>query len=160
MSTPPSPRRLLVIDDSEAIHTDFRRILTDEPLKSRGELDLMADALFGPEAAGSSEGKTVVEVESAYQGEEGVARVRQALAEGRPHALVFLDYRMPPGWNGAETLRHLRRVAPSLPVVLCSAYSDYSWAELQAEFGASPLLRHLRKPFNRQQVRELALDGR
>ncbi|WP_434381866.1 response regulator [Melittangium boletus] len=157
MSNPPSPRRLLVIDDSEAIHTDFRRILTDEPLKSRGELDLMADALFGPEAAGSSVGKTVVEVESAYQGEEGVARVREALAEGRPHALVFLDYRMPPGWNGAETLRHLRRVAPCLPVVLCSAYSDYSWAELQAEFGASQLLRQLRKPFNRQQVRELAL---
>jgi hypothetical protein len=44
-----------------------------------------------------------------------------------------------------------------LPVVLCSAYSDYSWAELQAEFGASRLLRQLRKPFNRQQVRELAL---
>ncbi|MBM7114632.1 response regulator [Archangium primigenium] len=157
MSTHPSPRRLLVIDDSEAIHTDFRRILTDEPLKSRGELDLMADALFGPEAADSHVGKTVVEVESAYQGEEGVARVREALAEGRPHALVFLDYRMPPGWNGAETLRHLRRVAPTLPVVLCSAYSDYSWTELQAEFGASRLLRQLRKPFNRQQVLALAL---
>ncbi|ATB32311.1 response regulator [Melittangium boletus] len=157
MSTHPNPRRLLVIDDSEAIHTDFRRILTDEPLKSRGELDLMADALFGPEAAGSSVDKTVVEVDSAYQGEEGVARVREALAAGRPYALVFLDYRMPPGWNGAETLRHLRRVAPTLPVVLCSAYSDYSWAELQAEFGESRLLRQLRKPFNRQQVRELAL---
>ena len=157
MSTHPNPKRLLVIDDSEAIHTDFRRILTDEPLKSRGELDLMADALFGPEAAGSSVGKTVVEVDSAYQGEEGVARVREALAAGRPYALVFLDYRMPPGWNGAETLRHLRQVAPTLPVVLCSAYSDYSWAELQAEFGASWLLRQLHKPFNRQQVRELAL---
>jgi CheY-like chemotaxis protein len=155
-----SSRRLLVIDDSEAIHTDFRRILTDEPLKSRGELEAMADALFGPEAAlSSAPARATVEVDFAYQGQEGVARVREALAAGRPYDLIFLDYRMPPGWNGAETLRHLRQVAPTLPVVLCSAYSDYSWDELQAEFGVSRLLRQLRKPFNRQQVRELALDG-
>ncbi len=44
---------------------------------------------------------------------------------GRPWAMVFLDYRMPPGWSGVETLRHLRQVAPTLPVVLCSAYSDW-----------------------------------
>ena len=81
------------------------------------------------------------------------------LFRSRPYALAFLDYRMPPGWNGAETLRRLRQVTPTLPVVLCSAYSDYSWAELLKEFGHSPLLRELRKPFNRQEVRRLASGG-
>ena len=62
---------------------------------------------------------------------------------------------MPPGWNGAETLRRLRQVASSLRVVLCSAYSDYSWESMVKEFGDSLLLRELRKPFNGQEVRQL-----
>ena len=97
-------------------------------------------------------------MDSAFQGQEGVARVREALAAGRPYSLVFLDYRMPPGWNGAETLRRLREVAPSLRVVLCSAYSDYSWTEIFQEYGDYQTLRELRKPFNGQEVRQLALS--
>jgi len=89
---------------------------------------------------------------------ETVPTLHEALAAGRPYALVFLDYRMPPGWNGAETLRRLRAVAPSLRVVLCSAYSDYSWMELSQEFGDLQFLKELRKPFNGQVVRQLALS--
>jgi hypothetical protein len=48
-------------------------------------------------------------------------------------------------------------VDPSLGVVLCSAYSDYSWAELMREFRDLKLLKELRKPFNSQEVRQLAL---
>ena len=80
----------------------------------------------------------------------GCARRRSA---GRPYALVFLDYRMPPGLNGSETLQRLREVAPSLPVVLCSAFSDYSWEEMHpllrrvpALDGAAQALRHARGP--------------
>jgi CheY-like chemotaxis protein len=160
MSTHANTKRILVIDDSEAIHTDFRRIVTQEQPKSRGELDLLADAIFGPAAGDAKVSDTpVVEVDSALQGREGVALVREALAAGRPYAMIFLDYRMPPGWNGAETLRHLRDVDPLLRVVLCSAYSDYSWAEIQREFGTSHLLRELRKPFNGHEVRQLAMGG-
>ena len=158
MSNPTDKRRILVIDDSEAIHTDFRRLLHQESPRSRDELDELGEALFGTAPSrGSAPVGPTFEVDSAFQGQEGVAKVQEALAAGRPYALVFIDYRMPPGWNGAETLRHLRRVAPSLEVVLCSAYADYSWAEVLQEFGDSHLLRELRKPFNRQAVRHLAL---
>ncbi|HYO56326.1 response regulator [Archangium sp.] len=157
MSNPTDKRRILVIDDSEAIHTDFRRILNPEKCRSRSDLDLLEEALFGPESSrGNAATEPEFEVDSALQGQEGVAKVREALAAGRPYALVFLDYRMPPGWNGAETLRHLREIAPSLQVVLCSAYSDYSWAELIQESGDQSS-RELRKPFNGQEVRQLAL---
>ena len=158
MSNPTDKRRILVIDDSEAIHTDFRRILNPELRRGRDDLDLLEEALFGPTPSrntGSTEPE--FEVDSAFQGQEGLAKVRDALSSGRPYSLVFLDYRMPPGWNGAETLRRLRTVAPELRVVLCSAYSDYSWAELLQEFGEHQTLRELRKPFNGQEVRQLAL---
>jgi len=159
MSNPTDKRRILVIADSEAIHTDFRRILNPEQRRARDDLDLLEEALFGPapsrvEAAPEPE----FEVDSAFQGQEGVAKVREALSAGRPYALVFLDYRMPPGWNGAETLRRLREFAPTLNVVLCSAYSDYSWTEIFQEYGGNQTLRELRKPFNGQEVRQLALS--
>jgi len=31
----------------------------------------------------------------------------QAVAEGRPYAMAFVDMRMPPGWDGLETIEHL-----------------------------------------------------
>jgi CheY-like chemotaxis protein len=149
-------KRILIIDDSEAIHRDFRRVLCPTRKVSSSELDELEDALFGEEPSGRPAAETVYEVDSAFQGQEGVAKVKEAQAEGRPYELVFLDYRMPPGWNGVETLRHLRQVSPSLQVVFCSAYSDYSWQELSQEFGQKQLVE-LRKPFSSQELRQTAL---
>lgn len=148
--------RILIIDDSEAIHQDFRRILCPEPQESSSELDELADSLFGRESSSRPRTDEVFEVESAFQGREGFLKVQEAIASGRPYGLVFLDYRMPPGWNGLETLRHLRKVAPTLQVVLCSAYSDYSWQDMVREFDQGQRLLELRKPFNSQELRQLA----
>jgi CheY-like chemotaxis protein len=148
---------ILIIDDSEAIHRDFRRILCPEENKANEEIDLMADELFGSAPPPSPpQSAAVFDVDSAFQGQEGLAKVEEAQAAGRPYTLVFLDYRMPPGWNGIETLRRLRKVAPTLQVVLCSAYSDYSWEELVREFGEEPPLE-LRKPFNSQELHQLVI---
>ncbi len=159
MSVCANKRRLLVIDDSEAIHTDFRRILSLEQRTPRGDIELLEEALFGaPASRGNASDELEFELDSAFQGQEGLTRVRAALEAGTPYSLIFLDYRMPPGWNGAETLRRLRQVAPSLRVVLCSAYSDYSWGSLVQEFGESELLREMRKPFNGHELRQLVLS--
>jgi len=158
VSNPSSKRRILIIDDSEAIHLDFRRILCPEHRMDRNELDLLEEALFGGDTSRPPpSAEPEFEVDSAFQGQEGVAKVQQSLEEGRPYDLVFLDYRMPPGWNGVQTLRHLRKLAPSWWVVLCSAYSDYSWEAIIQEFGESSQLKELRKPFNGQHLRQLAL---
>jgi CheY-like chemotaxis protein len=149
-------RKILVIDDSEAIHRDFRRLLCPEPPEDTAELDRLEEALFGAPPASESPSSPVFELDSAYQGQEALAKVREAQAAGRPYSMAFLDYRMPPGWNGFETLRHLRQVAPSLPVVLCSAYSDYSWEEFLQEFGEAHMLTELRKPFDAEELHQLA----
>ena len=150
-------RSILVIDDSEAIHKDFLRILCPEQKTGSSELDLLEDAIFGAPSPNSRPNEMELQVDSAFQGQEGLAKVKEAQSAGHPYALAFLDYRMPPGWNGVETLRHLRKVAPSLQVVLCSAYSDYSWEDIVREFGQSELLLELRKPFNSLQLRQMVL---
>jgi CheY-like chemotaxis protein len=150
-------RRILVIDDSTDIQKDFARILCPEPERHWDELARLEAALFGKEHSPDEPGQ-LFELEAALQGSQGVAKVQEAMASGRPYSLVFLDYRMPPGWNGFETLRQLRKVAPRLPVVLCSAFSDYSWAEMIQEFGEGHLLMELRKPFNKNELYSLAVS--
>ncbi|HEX8704454.1 MAG TPA: response regulator [Myxococcaceae bacterium] len=150
-------RRILVIDDSEGIHQIFCRILCPKQPVKREALDEMEKLLFGKAGPSRQATEEIFELDSAYQGQEGLAKVKEAIAAGRPYALVFLDYRMPPGWNGFETLRELRKVAPDVPVVLCSAYSDHSWDDIAQEFGGEHHVTELRKPFDQSSLHNLAM---
>jgi diguanylate cyclase (GGDEF)-like protein len=134
--------RLLMIDDNPAIHEDYRKILT-----SRDDTQISAAeaALFGEPQATVS--RPTFDVDSAMQGQQGVELARRALTEGRPYSVAFVDMRMPPGWDGVETIENLWTVDPEIQVVVCSAYSDYDWMELLARLGRSDKLIVIKKPF-------------
>lgn len=145
-------RRILLVDDMPTIHEDFRKILAPSA-GATSALDATAAALFGedlPEAA------TPYELDSAYQGQEGLARVVDALAAGRPYAMAFVDMRMPPGWDGLETVERLWQADPHLQVVFCTAYSDASWDEVLQRLDTRDRLLILKKPFDNIEVRQLA----
>ncbi len=143
--------RILVIDDNRAIHDDLRKILLGEN-KTREHLQDDEAFLFGVEALPI----TTFEIDSAYQGQEGLAKLEQSLAEGRPYALAFVDVRMPPGWDGVETITRLWQADPNLQVVVCTAYSDYSWSDIQRRLGQSENLLILKKPFDNIEAIQLA----
>ena len=143
--------RILVIDDNQAIHDDMRKILLGD-VKTTERLQSDEAFLFGVEAVPV----TKFEIESAYQGQQGLAKLEQSLSEDRPFAVAFVDVRMPPGWDGVETITNLWRVYPTLQVVLCTAYSDYSWNDIQRRLGRSEKLLILRKPFDNIEVIQLA----
>jgi two-component system cell cycle sensor histidine kinase/response regulator CckA len=146
-------RRVLVIDDNPAIHDDFRKILCPSTATSTA-LDAAEAALFGG-ATGAVE-QIQFEVGSAHQGQEGVLLVQQALEAGRPYAMAFVDVRMPPGWDGVETTRRLWEADADLQVVLCTAYSDYSWGEMFEKLGRRDGLLILKKPFDGVEAFQLA----
>ena len=145
--------RILVIDDNPAIHEDFRKILCEDR-RSSSNLDAQEAELFGstPPLGKQSE----FEIDSAFQGEAGLARVYHAIQEGRPYVLAFVDVRMPPGWDGIEVTPKLWVADPDLPVVICTAYSDYTWEEMFARLGTSDRMFILRKPFDREEVLQMA----
>jgi diguanylate cyclase len=146
-----STYRVLTIDDSPAIHGDFKKILTGRRAR---ELDTEEALLLGeapPERAESA-----FELDSALQGKAGVELVRRARDQGRPYALAFVDMRMPPGWDGLETIERLWEVDHDVQVVICSAYTEYSWEELQKRLGRSDRLIILKKPFEPIEVLQLA----
>src|SRR5579864_6654352 len=133
--------RILVIDDNAAIHEDYRKILTAD----QGTVSAAEEALFG--AQQPLVARPSFDMDSAMQGRDGVELVRQALAAGRPYSVAFVDMRMPPGWDGLETIEHLWALDPEVQVVVCSAYTDYDWLELLARLGHSDKLLVVKKPF-------------
>jgi two-component system, sensor histidine kinase and response regulator len=146
--------RILVIDDNRAIHADFRKILVKA---SQLPNDLSEDeaALFGDAEASFEWPK--FEIDSAYQGQEGLSLIEQSLLEDRPYALAFVDVRMPPGWDGIETTCKIWEKYPDLQVVICTAYSDYSWEEMLRTLGYSDRMVILKKPFDNIEVLQLAI---
>jgi two-component system cell cycle sensor histidine kinase/response regulator CckA len=146
-------QRILVIDDNQAIHADFRKILCPDET-SVADLQTAEVALFGQAFAPKQPAR--FEVDSASQGNEGLALVEKAVKNGRPYSLAFVDVRMPPGWDGIETTARLWQVDPDLQVVICTAYSDYSWDELTTKIGSSDRLVILKKPFDHVEALQLA----
>ncbi len=145
--------RVLVADDNPSIHQDFRKILCGRAATT--ELAEAEAALFGePQAA--PQPTAGFQVDSAFQGQEALEKAQQALAAGAPYALAFMDVRMPPGWDGIETVRQIWQVYPELQVVICTAYSDYSWDEMIGKLGPSENLVILKKPFDKVEVLQLA----
>src|ERR1700749_1808094 len=82
--------------------------------------------------------------------------IKQSLAEKLPYAMAFVDVRMPPGWDGIETIARIWEVDPELQMVICTAYSDYSWEDMRAKVGQPDSLLVLKKPFDNIEVQQIA----
>jgi diguanylate cyclase (GGDEF)-like protein len=146
-------RRILVIDDNDAIHEDFRKVLGGTQLEGQDALDMLESELLG---SNTTTATPRFELDSEYQGEAGVHKADAADRAGRPYALAFVDMRMPPGWDGLKTIEQLWKVDPDIQVVICSAHSDYEWNEVMARLNHSDKLLVLRKPFEPIEVQQCA----
>jgi diguanylate cyclase (GGDEF)-like protein/PAS domain S-box-containing protein len=148
----PQNRRILLVDDMPAIHEDYRRILLSAESAAE-ELDEIESSLFGilPKTTAA-----IFSLDSAYQGQEALTMVRDAWQSQQPYALAFIDMRMPPGWDGVETIEQLWHVDPRLQIVICTAYADQSWMEVFERLEAGDRLLVLKKPFDPIEVRQLA----
>lgn len=146
-----SNHRILVVDDNPAIHDDFRKILS---AREDNRMDAADADLFGDSPAIAP--AVHFDISSAYQGEEGLNMAREAEADGNPYAVAFVDVRMPPGWDGVETTAKLWELDPDLQIVLCTAYSDYSWGEMFEKLGQRDGLLILKKPFDSVEAFQLA----
>ncbi|MFW2534165.1 MULTISPECIES: EAL domain-containing protein [unclassified Legionella] len=146
--------RILVIDDNPAIHRDFMKILNVS--KSSTLLNKFDEELFDNETQHPGLSLPEFEIDVASQGIEGIEKVKRSLEEGRPYPLAFIDIRMPPGIDGIETIKRIWAIDPQMQIVICSAYSDYSWEETVNALGLSDNLLVLKKPFDVIAVRQLA----
>ena len=153
--------RILIVDDNISIHRDFKKVLTNPRADEKKRLAQIEKGLFQDQ---SQEEDVLFHehqdylVDSAYQGEEALEKVIKAHEEGQPYTLIFMDVRMPPGWDGIETISKIWQKYPEIEMVICTAYSDYSWEKILGELGTTDRLLFLRKPFDTTAVKQMALS--
>ncbi|RWX51918.1 hypothetical protein VU01_10621 [Candidatus Electrothrix marina] len=83
-------RRVLVIDDNPEIHNDIKKIL--QPTTASDDFDDLLSDITGKPAPKVHH--AMIQVDSAFQGDEGIRMVRQARMEEQPYALAFVGCRI------------------------------------------------------------------
>lgn len=147
-------RKIIVIDDNPDIHNDFATILAAKADLSR--LESLESELFGYDRPQPVWGGPRYDLDFAFQGRQGVEKIKSAARQKMPYQLAFVDMRMPPGWDGLKTIKEIWRIDPEIQVVLCTAYSDYSWEEINQTLGMTENLLILKKPFDSSEVAQMA----
>lgn len=145
-------KRILLVDDNTEIHKDFCKVLSNT---NHDSLEEASAHLFGTSAPTPFKAQEY-NIDSAYQGQEALELVQQSILNNYPYALAFIDMRMPPGWDGVETIKRIWEIDPNIQMVICSAYSDHSWEEITQELGDSDNLLILKKPFEVIEISQLA----
>ncbi|OUR96698.1 hypothetical protein A9Q84_10165 [Halobacteriovorax marinus] len=126
--------RILIVDDSEEIHELYKKTVEKMNSKEVG-MSFVLDHCF--------------------QGEVAVLKVREAHKEKCPYSLVIMDIRMPPGMDGIETIKHIRKEFPETEFIVCTAFRQYNWEDLLDIFGPTDRILYMNKPYNNTTMKQM-----
>src|SRR5699024_8806300 len=134
-------------------------ILSNSVNKGDEDLKEFEDELFGNTLKSRENIGTLAayQIDNAYQGQEAVEMVAKAYEAGDPYSLIFMDVRMPPGMDGIQTIRQIWKRYPYTEIMICTAYSDYSWDKIIASLGSTDKLLFMKKPFDATALKQTAL---
>ncbi len=151
--------RIIVIDDEESILNDYQMILSppQEDISKQREMQALEAELFGASEVQERNVQEHYEVTAALQGKEGADYIAEAKKNGKPFAVAFIDIRMPPGWDGVHTAKKIREIDSDIEIVMVTAYSDRDRREIVTEVSRPEKLLYIKKPFDPDEIRQLAL---
>ena len=148
--------RVLVVDDQQQIHDDFREMLL--PRRTTAASDDLVAAFMDPPSHPTGLTLPPFDLRHARTGEEGCAAIAQAHERNEPIAVAFVDVRMPPGIDGVEAVRRMRAVDRELEVVIMTAYSDKPLSAIIGDVDLLHKILYIRKPFAREEVQQISLS--
>ncbi|MBD5781735.1 response regulator [Pelagicoccus sp. NFK12] len=153
-------RSLLIVDDNHSLHRDYNAVLRpDQRDDGEAKLDELENLLLGNSGTDAAKRRERnFQIQSTYQGEEAYELVKRHHSKGIKYPLALVDMRMPPGWDGLETIKKLREIDSSMRFIIVTAYSDYSEEEIEQELGARTPVTMVYKPFEPTELYELAYD--
>jgi len=146
----PSQIRVLAIDDDAEVLDLYKTIFIDVSLGISNEMENFASLLGLDGDKDRAPLPFKVNLDLYTNGEEGVEGIRQSLAEDNPYAIIFLDMRMPGGWDGFNTAKKIREIDPTLRIIFISSYMDTSMVQMREALG--PNFAYMAKPFNREEL--------
>jgi C4-dicarboxylate-specific signal transduction histidine kinase len=146
-------RRLIVLDDENAVLDSYRVILTPRPvinavLSSRKPLTTAT-------APAPNDG---FDVEYVSTGAQALFLIESGIREGRPFVGGFFDVKLGPGIDGIETIRLARAMDPNMFCVVVTAYQDRSLDQLTKILGVDSLDQwdYVAKPFTETEILQKA----
>jgi signal transduction histidine kinase/DNA-binding response OmpR family regulator len=152
-------RRILIVDDQDDLRKQLSRLLTQFDSKSEtSSLIQKMRRITGSKEAAATKDPIKYEIAAVSQGKKAYEMVKDSFSRSEPYALMFLDMRMPPGWNGLETAQRIRSIDKEIQIVVMTAYADYEQHEIAERVGDPEKLLYLKKPFHPEEIRQLALS--
>jgi CheY-like chemotaxis protein len=151
-------KKILIVDDDHDIHPLLVKMIekvNKGDSKKFGEIDSMLADIKGQEKDSPEKEKGSAidfNFDHAFQGEEALKYVDQATT--MPYDVVFMDVRMPPGIDGIQTIKEIRKLRPNYPFIICTAYMDYTWEEVVKILGSEKNIALMKKPFTKQKIAE------
>ena len=146
-------RRVLIVDDQQAIHDDFIEML--KPRFMTAATDELAAAFTRQETTAFL---PEFELLHATSGEEAYEAIKAGRESNRPIAVAFVDIRMPPGIDGIETIRKVRTVDRDIEIIIMTAYTDKSLSEITHDMELLHKVLYIRKPFAREEIQQITLS--
>ena len=151
--------RILVVDDNQAIHNDFNKILRGRgpELERQADLSDVEALLFAePERPRLEHQPASYALDFALQASEAFDMIDEAEEGAQPYAILFTDVRMPPGFDGIWLVDKVLQRAPFTEIVIITAFADYTWEDLNQRFGWTDRILILRKPFDSITIKQIA----
>ncbi len=157
--TEKNQRRVLIIDDQQEIHETFKRVFAPAERNQAELTDFESRFLndSSPPADFNTEPRPTYSLYHASGGAEGLQIIEESVRNDQRFSVAFVDMRMPGGMDGLETTEKIWQIDPCLQVVICTAHSDHTWDDVLARLGCNDKLLLLKKPFESDEARQLAL---
>jgi len=156
MPTPPLPR-ILIVDDEQNVLDAYRQVLASQQKVAANatRLDTLESKLF--QTTASTQSRPTFDLCLCRQGPEAVAAIQDSITQNAPFAVAFLDVRMPPGPDGVWTAAQIRALDPLVNIVIVTAYSDLSPAQINQQVQPPDRLLYMQKPFHTHEIQQFAL---
>jgi DNA-binding LytR/AlgR family response regulator len=146
--------RILVADDERPIRESYERIFSSISKHAAvSEMEVLEAELYSKK--GTHSGLCALDVVLCSQGEDAVAAVAQARADGKPFSVVFLDVRMPPGIDGVTAAKKIRAIDMDIVIVFITGFSDVDPAQIEAAVPPSEKILYLQKPVQTAEIQQL-----
>ncbi|HIJ22161.1 MAG: response regulator [Gammaproteobacteria bacterium] len=152
--------RILLIDDQQE-NLDTLSLILGAGKERQDENEQELFSLVGIREEGRSAKQPhhndPFEITALNQGEDAVEEAMKMQLAGTPFAVALIDMRMPPGIDGLETAKQLRQISPHIEIVILTAYSDYSLANIRQVLGAN--FSFMSKPYTEDVVLQRVIEG-
>ncbi len=153
--------RALIVDDDPSLIGEYRQILcahAPDALDLGNSFDAFEDNLIG--AALSHRNFPSVEMAAFHTGEEAVQAVREAVEEGQPFLVAYVDSELKAGLGGLETAERIRSADARMHIVMMAGRSTLHPIDMVARVPPADRLFFVKKPFHPYEIQQILINCR